>query len=182
MNKNVLVISTSLRTGSNSDQLADEFIKGAQEGGNMVEKVMLRDTSMSFCTGCLACQKSKNGHCVNRDDADRIVEKMVKADVIVFATPIYFYEMSGQMKTLLDRTNPIFPITYEYRDIYLLATAAEADTSALDGAIKGLTGWIECFEQANLKGVLYGVGVDEQNAIRNHLEHLDTAFQMGKAI
>ena len=78
---------------------------------------------------------------------------MKDAEVIAFATPIYFYEMCGQMKTLLDRSNPLFPSDYAFRDIYLLATAADSAESSMDGAVKGLEGWIACFEKAALRGV-----------------------------
>ncbi|MFR6099855.1 MAG: flavodoxin family protein [Longibaculum sp.] len=121
--------------------------------------ISLAHQTISFCKGCLVCQKSQP--CVIQDDANVIVEKMQKADVIVFSTPIYFYEMSGQMKTLIDRTNPLFIKDYQFRDIYLLATAADEDESAIDGAIKGLEGWIACFEKCQLKGVIKGVGVDQ---------------------
>jgi hypothetical protein len=95
MSKKVLIISTSPRKGSNSDALADEFAKGAMDAGNEVEKVSLIGKDIQFCRGCLACQKTKR--CVIHDDADTIVqEKMLLADVLVFATPIYYYEMSGQ--------------------------------------------------------------------------------------
>lgn len=105
MSKQVLIISTSLRKNSNSEALADAFAKGAQSAGNHVEQVTLRDKALAFCKGCLACQTT--GNCVIKDDAVSITEKMCSADVIVFATPIYYYEMSGQMKTLLDRANPL---------------------------------------------------------------------------
>ena len=99
--KKVLVISTSLRPRSNSEALADEFVRGAQEAGNEVEKVTLRGKDIRFCKGCLVCQKTQE--CVIKDDdAPAIVRKMYEADAICFATPIYYYEMSGQMKTLLD--------------------------------------------------------------------------------
>ena len=104
MNKNVLVVSSSLRSHSNSERLADEFVRGVQESGNYAEHISLRDKTIHFCKGCLTCQESQR--CVIHDDADMIVQKMRTADVIVFATPIYYYEMSGQMKTLLDRANP----------------------------------------------------------------------------
>lgn len=111
-----------------------------------------------------------------------IIEKMKKADVIVFATPIYFYEMSGQMKTLLDRTNPLFVDDYQFRDIYLLTTSADEDESSMDGAIKGLEGWIECFEKTELKGVIKGVGVDQYGDIVNHQDLLKKAYEMGKTV
>lgn len=182
MKKQVLVISTSLRIGSNSDILADEFVNGAIAAGHFVEKLSLMDQTLQFCKGCLACQNTKTGHCVMQDDADRIVTKMAKADVIVFATPVYFYEMSGQMKTLLDRTNPLFPIDYRFQDIYLLATAAEENKTAMDGAIKGLTGWIDCFEQARLAGVVYGIGADDATSILHHEAVLKEAYEFGNLL
>ena len=115
-----------------------------------------------------------------QDDADSIINQMATADVIAFATPIYFYEMSGQMKTLLDRTNPLFPIAYSFRDIYLLATAAETDKSAMDGAITGLQGWIDCFDKAELSGVLHAIGIDDANAILNNEELIQSAYELGK--
>ena len=103
--KKVLVISSSLRLRSNSEALADEFIRGAAEAGNEVEKITLKDKEIHFCKGCLNCQKTQK--CVIKDDTPAIVEKMHDADVIAFATPIYYYEMCGQLKTLLDRANPL---------------------------------------------------------------------------
>ena len=182
MNKKVLVISTSMRQKGNSDLLADEFIKGAEAAGHTVEKVTLYDKATHFCTGCLACQNLKQGHCVVNDDADVIVKKMAEVDVITFATPIYFYEMSGQMKTLLDRSNPLFPIPYNFRDIYLLTSAADGEKSAMEGAMKGLQGWIDCFGEARLKGVVYGTASDAMNAILAHPETLQSAYEMGNHV
>ena len=180
MSKHVLILSTSPRNGGNSDLLADAFQSGALEAGHTVEKVCLRDREIRFCQGCLTCQKTKR--CIIRDDMDSILEKMCGADVIVFATPIYFYEMSGQMKTLLDRTNPLFPAEYAFRDIYLLATAADGDARAMDGAVKGLEGWIACFEQSKLSGVIRGTGVDGIGAIRTNSAILEQAVQMGRSV
>jgi multimeric flavodoxin WrbA len=145
--KNILIISTSLRKGGNSEVLADEFKRGALENGHSVEKICLHDKKIGFCKGCLACQSTKS--CVIKDDANAIVEKMQQADVLVFATPIYYYEMSGQMKTLLDRANPLFPADYTFRDIYLLAASADGNPASMDGAEMGLKGWISCFGRQN---------------------------------
>ena len=136
MSKKVLVISTSPRKGGNSDVLADEFVRGAQESGNSVEKVTLHNHTIGFCKGCLVCQSTQR--CVIHDDADAIVRKMLTADVIAFATPIYYYGMCGQMKTMLDRSNPLFSADYAFRDIYLLSAAAEEDSHTPDGAVTGL--------------------------------------------
>lgn len=180
MNKKVLIISTSFRKGGNSDILADEFAKGAAKAGNHVEKIYLHGKTIKFCTGCLSCQ-SKPG-CVLKDDANDIVEKMLNADVIVFATPIYFYEMTGQMKTLLDRTNPLFPSEYSFREIYLLAASADNDPASMDGAVKGLEGWIACFEEARLSGVIRGTGADSLGSIYENTEIIQETYKMGERI
>lgn len=117
--KNILVISSSPRRRGNSDLLADAFIEGAQEAGHTVEKISLHDKRIGFCRGCLGCQKTQR--CILRDDMDDILPRMQQAEVIVFASPVYFYSLCGQLKTLLDRTNPLFAGDYAFRDIYLLA-------------------------------------------------------------
>lgn len=179
MSKNILVISTSMRKGGNSETLADAFIKGAEESGNKVEKVALYDKAIAFCKGCLACQKTQR--CVIHDDADIIVQKMLAADVIVFATPVYYYEMSGQMKTLLDRANPLYTSDYAFRDVYLLATAAEKEEYAVEGSLKGISGWVECFPKSRLAGTVFAGGVDRIGAIKGHTA-LNRAYEIGKSV
>ena len=168
MSKRILVLSTSPRIGGNSETLADVFIKGAEEAGHETKKICLYDKKIEFCKGCLGCQTT--GKCILRDDAERIIAQMKAMDVLVFATPIYFYEMSGQMKTLLDRTNPLFPAEYEFRDIYLLATSADEEESSMEAAVKGLEGWISCFEKSRLAGVVRGTGADKKGAIEEKSE------------
>ena len=179
MSKTVLVLSTSPRKGGNSDALADAFVRGAQEAGNQVEKITLYDKTIGFCKGCLSCQNTQR--CIIRDDADAITQKMLTADVIAFATPIYYYGMCGQMKTLLDRANPLFPAAYQFRDIYLLAAAAEADEHTVDGAVTGLQGWIDCFEKARLAGTVFAGGVTAVGEIQGH-PALQRAFDLGKTV
>ena len=112
----VLMITTSLRAKSNSDRLAEEVIRGAKDAGHQVELVSLKGKEIRFCIGCLSCQKTQK--CVLKDDAVRIAEKVKEAETLVFATPIYYHEMSGQMKTLLDRLNPLYPSDYKFRKVY----------------------------------------------------------------
>ncbi|OUQ82338.1 flavodoxin family protein [Flavonifractor sp. An100] len=179
MSKKVLVISTSPRKGGNSDALADQFIRGAQEAGNQVEKVSLYEKTIGFCRGCLTCQSTQ--HCVIQDDANTIVQTMLSADVIVWATPIYYYGMCGQMKTMLDRSNPLFSADYQFRDIYLLAAAAENEKHTVQGAVTGLQGWIDCFERARLAGTVFAGGVTSVGEIQGH-SALTQAYQMGKHV
>ena len=144
----VLVITTSLRARSNSDRLAEELIRGAADAGHDVERISLKGKEIRFCIGCLACQKTQK--CVLKDDAVRIAEKVKEAETLVFVTPIYYYEMSGQMKTLLDRMNPLYPSDYKFRKVYMLSVAAEDEDYVPEKAVSGLQGWVDCFEKAEL--------------------------------
>lgn len=177
--KNVLIITTSLRNNSNSDALAAEFARGAKEAGNSVTTVSLKDKDIRFCRGCLACQKL--GECVIKDDTIAITKQMHDADVIAFATPIYYYEMSGQMKTLLDRANALYSSDYHFRDIYMLTSAAEDEEYVPVKAVSGLEGWIDCFEHARLAGSVFAGGVNEPGEISSH-KALSEAYKMGRSI
>ena len=178
MNKKVLIISTSPRKGSNSELLASEFAKGALEAGNDVEQVSLAGKNIEFCRGCFVCQTTQR--CVIRDDADLIEQKMEHADVLVFATPIYYYEMSGQMKTMLDRGNPLFPSDYAFRDVYLIAAAAEDGDEVWNRAAAGLEGWVECVPKAKLSGVIFGGNATEEGTVGKYA--LSAAYEAGKAV
>lgn len=179
MSKKVLIISTSLRNNSNSERLADAFMKGVQEAGNEVEKISLKEKSIAFCKGCLACHKV--GKCVIQDDALAITEKIRMAEVVVWATPIYYYEMSGQMKTMIDRANSLYTADYEFREVYVLSTAAEDEEGVDEKAVQGVQGWIDCFENVELKGTVFAGGVAGAGEMGNH-PALQEAYEMGKNV
>lgn len=179
MSKKVLIIASSPRRNGNSNRLAEAFAKGAVQAGHQVDTVYLCEKNIGFCRGCLTCQQTLR--CVIRDDADTIAQQMGAADVLVFATPIYYYGMSGQMKTMLDRANPLFPSDYAFRDVYLLTAAAEDDPETPEGAVHGLQGWISCFENARLAGSVFAGGVTNAGEIEGH-PALQTAFEMGSRI
>ena len=177
--KRVLVISSSLRKDSNSEQLAVSFADGASSAGHEVEVISLLDKEIRFCVGCLSCQKTQQ--CFMHDDADAIREKMLHADVLVFATPIYYYEMSGILKTLLDRANPLYSSDYRFREIYALATAAENEEHVPEKAFSGIEGWVDCFENAKLVGTLFCGGVTASGEMNNNAK-LQEAYDMGRNI
>ncbi len=176
----VLVISTSLRAGSNSDVLAERLIAGARAAGHEVEHISLKGKDIRFCIGCLACQKTQR--CVLGDDAVWIAEKVKNADTLVFATPIYYYEMSGQMKTLLDRLNPLYPSDYRFRKVYLLTTAAEDESYVPEKAVNGLQGWVDCFEKAEFAGALFCGGINDPGEASGKKDTQDKAYEFGKAL
>ena len=179
MSKKVLVITSSLRKGGNSDTLAEMFANGAEDAGNEVEIIHLADKTIGFCKGCLACGETQK--CVINDDAVEIAEKMKKADAIAFVTPVYYYSISGQLKTMLDRANPLFTADYNFRDIYLLATAAENEEFTVEGAVTALEGWVACYEKARLVKTVFAGGVNRKGDITGHCQ-LEEAYKAGRNI
>lgn len=177
MKKNVLIISASPRLKGNSDLLCDQFLKGAQEAGHQVEKINLQGKKINFCLGCGVCN---NTHvCVQKDDMKPLLDKMVKADVIVLATPVYFYSMDGQLKTFIDRCVPRY-MEITNKDFYYILTAADTQRANLKRTLEGLRGFAEdCLEGAREKGIIYGVGAWQKGEITD-TPAFEEAYQMGK--
>jgi multimeric flavodoxin WrbA len=179
MSKKVIIISASPRRGGNSDTLCNEFIRGAQEAGNETEKVFLRDTKIGYCTGCGVCNSTHQ--CIQRDDMAAILNKMVTADVIVLATPVYFYAMDGQMKTLIDRTVPRYTEISD-KDFYFIVAAADTDKNMLERTIEGFRGFTDdCLTNAHEKGIIYGTGAWQIDDIKNS-SAMRQAYVMGKQV
>ncbi len=179
--KNVLVISASPRQGGNSDLLCDEFVRGATEAGHRVEKIRLAEKNVGFCTGCYACQKLKR--CVKDDDANDLVEKMLCADVIVLATPVYFYSMDAQLKALIDRTVSRWDDfgRFQGTEFWLIVTAADEDRSMMSATLEGLRGFMrDCMDGSIERGVLYGTGAYEKGEVRS-LPVFTEAYEAGKS-
>ncbi len=176
----ILVITTSLRAKSNSDILAERMITGAKDAGHEVEHISLKGKEIRFCIGCLMCQKTQK--CVLKDDAVAIAEKAKDADTLVFVTPIYYYEMSGQMKTLLDRLNPLYPSDYRFRRVYILSVATEAEDAVPTKAVSGLSGWVDCFEKAKLADSLFCGGISDPDEASGNAEAQERAYRFGMSL
>lgn len=177
--KNIVIINSSLRRDGNSELLAKQFEKGATEAGNKVTVINLRDMQLKYCLGCMACLKI--GRCVQSDGVNDVLGTVGGADVVVLATPIYYYSVCGQLKTFLDRMNPLYGRDNKFKDFYLLATSADAERSAMDGAIHTVQGFLDCFEGATLSGVVYGVGADEKGSVKGTPAFVE-AYEMAKKI
>lgn len=180
MSKNILIISSSLRAGSNSELISKEVAHGAQSTGNRVEFVSLKNKKIKFCIGCLKCQKQ--GKCILKDDMSELIEKVNIADTLVFSTPIYYYEMSGLLKTFLDRCNPLYIRDYHFKEVYLITASAENSQTVYQRAQSGLEGFVECFPNAEFKGVFSGGGLTNPKEIKTHDEILERAFAFGTKI
>lgn len=180
MSKNVLIISSSPRKGGNSDTLCDKFMEGAVSGGNNVEKVFLRDKNINYCTGCGLCNTNDYTVCSQKDDAVEVIEKMIAADVIVLSTPVYFYTMSAQMKTLIDRCCARYT-HINGKDFYYIMTAADSNPHAMDRVVEEFRGFLSCLSGCEEKGAIVAVGVWQKNDIAE-TEYLQTAFDAGKNV
>ena len=176
----IIVITSSLRSRSNTDALAEKLSMGAKDAGHDVEVVSLKGKEIKFCTGCFACQKTFR--CVLKDDAAEIVQKVGGADTLVFVTPIYYYEMSGQMKALLDRMNPLYPSDYSFRRVYMLSCAADNGGYTPERAYNGLGGWVECFPKAELAGQLFIGGLNDPGEASANEAALARAYAFGKSL
>lgn len=180
MKKKVLLISSSARIKGNSDILCDQFILGAAESNHEAEKVYIHKKNIKPCLGCDAYKRVNKG-CVQKDDTQEILDKMLKSDVIVLATPIYFYSMSGQLKILLDRTYSVYE-QFEKKDFYIIMTGAAPDQEYMKISLEGFNGYLSCIKDINLKGVIYGTDAHDRNSILNNDKAMKTAYEFGKSI
>ena len=179
--KKVTVISSSIRKNSNSEILANEFIKGAKENGNEINFINLKNIKMQFCIGCLSC--SKTHKCVLKDDVTKkMIDEICCSDIIVFVTPVYYYAISGQLKTFIDRMNPIYSMDYKFKDIYVISTAAEDEIRTFKGIKEDIKGFIDCYEGTKVKGTLFAGGLEKAGDVKKDKELLQKACEMGRKI
>ena len=178
MKKRILLLSSSPRRHGNSDRLCDEFLRGAREAGHDAEKISLRDCRIGYCTGCGVCYDTRT--CPQRDDAAQIVGKMIAADVIVLATPVYFYTLSAQMKTLIDRCCARY-LEMKGKEFYFILTAAEESVPMMERTVECFRGLLDCLEDPREKGVVYGVGAWRAGDIEG-MPAMDEAYAMGRGV
>ena len=162
MGKKVLIIGGSPRKDGNSAALCEQFAKGASEAGNQVEYISLSGKKIGFCTACYACE---GGECPQKDDVPGIIAKMLDADVIVLATPVYFYTMSAQLIDIaLRRIHRFRKADFHFRMYFIDATTANA--------IMGIV-----FQQALPKIVQHFAVVRQAVAVHNRRHRLCNRFQ-----
>jgi multimeric flavodoxin WrbA len=143
-----------------------------------VEKVVLAEKKIGYCTGCYACQRT--GKCAQKDDMAQILDSMAAADVIVLATPVYFYTMCAQMKTVIDRTVAKYT-EITNKEFYFIATAADGRKAALERTMEGFRGFTSCLPGAKEKGAIYGTGAWNMGDIEGS-RAMKQAYEMGKAV
>ena len=118
--------------------------------------------------------------CPQKDDADEIVGKMIAADVIVMATPVYFYTMCGQMKIMIDRCCARYTEMSD-KEFYFIIAAAEENKEMMERTIDGFRGFLDCLERPQEKGTVYGIGAWKVGEIKETPYMLE-AYEMGKQL
>lgn len=177
--KKVLILSGSPRKEGNSDILCDEFSRGATEAGNMVEKIRVAEKNIGYCRACYYCRDHR-GECVVRDDMAEVLQKMIDADVIVLASPVYFYSVDAQLKALIDRTVARW-LEVKDKEFYYIVTCADEERESAETTLACFRGYADCVEGAVEKGVIYGTGVYEKGSVRSS-KALNEAYLAGKNV
>lgn len=175
MSKNILLISSSPRTNANSDTLCDEFMRGATEVGHTAEKIRLSENDINYCTGCCSCI-GKPGRCVQADGMNAILEKILAADVLVLASPVYFHSFNGHMKTFMDRVCPIYPLIHN-KDVYFMVAAAGGNLP-VGNAFKTFRIFTDCLDVTE-KGTVAVTGVWNEGGVKGS-RALKEAYEMGR--
>lgn len=178
--KKVLILSGSPRKGGNSDILCDEFMRGAIDAGNEVEKIRVTEKKIAPCNGCYFCRNS-GGRCALNDDMADILQKIIDCDVLVLSSPVYFYSVCAQLKAVIDRTVARWR-EIANKDLYYIATAAESDQDTLDITLSCFHGFAKCIDGYEEKGTLYGKGVADKGDVLNRPELMTIAYEMGNSI
>jgi len=183
----VLGIMGSPRIKGNTDLLLDEALKGAQSQGSEVEKIIVDRIKIAPCREYYSCLR--DGNCAIRDDMDGIYPKLLEADGVIVASPMFFYGLTSQLKALIDRCQALWTRRYilkqespdAARKGAFIAVGATKGQKLFDGSI--LT--VKYFFQAI--GVEYAAellvrGVDKKGEIREHPTALSDAFELGRRL
>ena len=179
MTKKVLILSGSPRKGGNSDVLCDEFMRGAKESGHEVEKIRVSEKKIGYCMGCYYCEKS-GGKCAIADDMAEVLQKIIDADVLVLASPVYFYSIDAQLKALIDRTVARWT-EVKNKEFYYIATCADGEKQSCERTFECFRGYADCVDGAVERGVIYGTGVYEKGEIFG-TPYMQQAYEMGKGV
>ena len=176
---NILILSGSPRKGGNTDLLVEAFAKGASQKHH-VEIVSVHDYKVYPCMGCNACFKNKANACVQNDDMSLIYEKMSQADMLVIASPVYFYGLSAQLKAVIDRFHNPIRDTFRLKKMALLLVGAATLPELFDSILAQYRLCLNFFKLEDAGHVLVR-GVKEKGDIKN-TDALNEAFKLGQSI
>ncbi len=176
--KKVLILSGSPRKGGNSDLLCNEFMYGAIKSGNEVTKINICEKNIAPCLACYTCKGT--GKCAIKDDMAEILQAMIDTDVLVLASPVYFYSIDAQLKAVIDRTVARW-LEIKDKEFYYIATCADKEKASIETTLACFRGYADCVEGAKEMGVIYGTGVYEKGEVKNTVAFKE-AYEMGKSV
>lgn len=177
--KQVLILSSSPRKGGNTDLLCDAFARGAEEVGGHVEKISLTDYRILPLSGAMA-DRNVDSSAVVADDAEQIIRKMVEADIIVLATPVYFMNINGQLKTLIDRVYG-HEKELKNKEFYYMVACADDKAATARCGLNGLRGFVVCLPNPTERGSVTAIGHWHKGSVAGS-RYEDEAYQLGKSI
>ena len=175
----ILIISGSPRKGGNTELLAEAFAKGAAKHHH-VEIVSVRDYKVNPCLGCNACFKSEANTCAQKDDMTVIYEKMSQADMLVIASPVYFYSISAQLKAVIDRFHNPIRDSFHIKKMALLLVGAASLPELFDAILTEYNHCLKFFGIEDVGNVLVR-GVKDKGDI-NNTDALNEAYRLGESI
>ncbi len=178
MSKSIVVITSSSRKNSNSAALADALIEGVRAAGNEAVKFNAGAMEIRPCRGCEYCHQH-DGICVQKDDMQQILTALRTADAVVFASPVYFYNICGQLKNVIDRTYCLYP-EVNYTKAALLATAADGRPLTFDTPLASYHSYLACLKNTADAGTVFCGGVMETGAVPE--EKKEQARELGKSL
>ena len=176
---NILILSGSPRKGGNTELLAEAFAKGAS-AHHHVEIVSVRDVKVNPCLGCNACFVSKSNSCAQKDDMALIYEKMNQADMLVIASPVYFYGISAQLKAVIDRFHNPIRDSFHIKKMALLLVGAATLPELFDAILTEYNLCLTFFNIENAGKVLVR-GVKDKGDIKT-TDALNEAYILGLSI
>jgi multimeric flavodoxin WrbA len=186
----VLGISGSPRKGGNSDLLLEEALKGAEQEGAQIERLRLADFTLTPCRECHGCDQS--GQCVIQDDMQEIYPRLLEADIIILASPIFFYGITGWAKALVDRSQALWVRKYLLKDQgflkgakkrkgFFISLGATKGRRLFEGAILTVKYFFDAIH-AEYAGELLFRGMDAKGDVLKHPEALEQAFEAGRKL
>jgi len=174
---NIVILVGSNRKGGNTDLLAQSFAKGAKEN-NEVETISVANYKVHPCIGCNSCFTRDGNKCFQQDDMQQIYLKLSVADVIVIASPVYFYGISAQLKAIIDRLHNPIRDSFKVKKLALLLVGA-ANIPTLFDPIKSQYQAVLSFFQLENAGMVLVPSVKEKGDIKDN-PALQEAYELGK--
>ena len=175
----ILILSGSPRKGGNTDLLAEAFAQGASEHHN-VEIISVRDYKVNPCMGCNACFKNESSACIQKDDMTVIYNKMAEADMLVIASPVYFYSISAQLKTVIDRLHNPIRDSFHIKKMALLLVGAASLPELFDAILAEYRLCLNFFNIEDAGKVLVR-GAKDKGDIKN-TNALAEAYKIGHSV